>query len=363
MTEKERNYGIDLLRLISMFLVVVVHVLAQGGVMETAMSVSKWHYYPLKLIQAVAYCAVPCYAIVSGYVGVGRKWKPANLINLILTALFYTVGFSVLFYCFKPSEIGFGGMVKGAIPDYWYLMCYCGLFFFIPILNKVLETLSQKTMFHILLLIFLVFSCTSPIFMALRKDPFGLSEGFSMIWLMVLYLLGGYLKLYGLGQHRIKTKMLLLLVGSILLTFCSKAITNVLGYGDMNLLYHYTSPTIVLASVALVMLFANLNIQWEKRNMITYFSTFTFAVYLIHQQQFVRQYCMVNQFLWVLEYHWLVSVLAVLGSGLAIYLICSVIDMIRFYIFKWLHIKQFTVWVEKKCAKVGNWLTAKMKIE
>lgn len=31
MSEKKRNYGIDLLRMISMFMVVVLHVLGQGG--------------------------------------------------------------------------------------------------------------------------------------------------------------------------------------------------------------------------------------------------------------------------------------------------------------------------------------------
>ena len=185
MKEKERIVGLDLLRILAMLFVVVVHVLAQGGVMNVAMSVSKWHYYPMKLIQTFAYCAVPCYAIISGYVAVGNKWKPSNLISLIFTALFYTIGFSVLFYLLKSGEIGFGGMVKGMLPDYWYLLCYCGLFFFMPILNKALELIEQKTMFCILLLMFLLFSATSPIFAIMGKDPFQLIEGFSVIWLMI----------------------------------------------------------------------------------------------------------------------------------------------------------------------------------
>lgn len=363
MRTKERNVGLDLLRILAMLFVVVVHVLAQGGVMEAAMSVSKAHYYSLKFLQVFAYCAVPCYAMLSGYVGVGRKWKPSNLISLIFTALFYTVGFSVLFYFLKRSEIGFGEMVKGMIPDYWYLVAYCGMFFFMPILNKALETLSQKQMFSVLLLCFLAFSGTSPIFMVMGRDPFYLGEGFTMIWLMFLYLVGGYLQLYGICRGRIKTKMAILLGISVVATFLSKVVTNTLGYGNMNLLYHYTSPTILLASLALVVLFANINIQWKKKHLITYMATFTFAVYLIHQQQFVSEYCVVNQFLWILNLNCVVSVLAVLGSALAIYIVCTLMDVARFYIFKWLHLKELAVWIEKIGAKVGNWLIGKMKIE
>lgn len=53
--EKERNIGIDLLRMIAMLLVVVLHVLAQGGVIDKAMQTSSAHYYILKGLQTIAY--------------------------------------------------------------------------------------------------------------------------------------------------------------------------------------------------------------------------------------------------------------------------------------------------------------------
>ena len=124
MNTKERNTGIDFLRIIAMIGVVFLHVLSQGGALDRAATISLRHYYRLKLLQTLGYCSVPMYAIISGYVGVGRKWKPSNLIYLIFTALFYTIGFSVLLYVFKSEEIGVVGMLKGMIPDYWYLMCY-----------------------------------------------------------------------------------------------------------------------------------------------------------------------------------------------------------------------------------------------
>ncbi|EOS72255.1 hypothetical protein C819_04357, partial [Lachnospiraceae bacterium 10-1] len=51
----ERNYGIDLLRIIAMLLVVVLHVLGQGGVLEASKGVRAavaWFF------EVAAYCAV-----------------------------------------------------------------------------------------------------------------------------------------------------------------------------------------------------------------------------------------------------------------------------------------------------------------
>lgn len=362
MSTKERNIGIDLLRIFAMLCVVLVHVLSHGGAMEAAALVGGGRYYALKLIQVFGYCAVPVYAIISGYVGVGRKSKFSNLFSLMFTALFYTILFSAIFYFLKPDEVGVREMLKAMIPDYWYLLCYCGLFLFMPFLNHILETLEQKTLFQILLLIFVIFSCTSPIFMAMGRDPFGLLEGFSVLWLIVFYLVGGYLKLYGICKTKIKTKMSLLLFGCILLTFLSKVATNLLGYGNMNLLYHYLSPTIFLAAIALVTLFANMKIGCEGKHIITYLSTFTFAIYLIHQQELVNMYCIQNQFSWVVNYHFLLSVILVIACSLAIYILCTIIDIARLYLFRLLHIKKLAVYLEKLCSRVGNWLTNKMKV-
>lgn len=363
MNSKERNVGIDLLRIIAMLFVVIIHVLAQGGVMSMASDTSHLHYYSLKFIQTLGYCAVPVYAIISGYVGVGKKWKPSNLLNLLFTALFYTVIFSVFFYLLKPQTIGLGKMVKAMIPDYWYLACYCGLFMFMPLLNKALETMSQRSLLYLLLIIFVTYSCTSPLFVAIGRDPLRLHEGFSVLWLITLYLVGGYLKLYGFTMNNKKAKMFILFILCVLLTVASKVVTNLLGYGNVNLLYHYTSPTIFLASVAIVVIFAEMKIQFKCKNAITYFATFTFSIYLIHQQELVNLFCVKNQFLWVLNYNALISFVLVIASALAIYVLCTVIDVLRYYLFKFLHVKDFCVYIEKLLTKFASWLSKKLSVK
>lgn len=64
----KRNYGIDLLRIVSMFMVVFLHILGGGGVLELD-SLSGASYWTAWTLKTASYCAVDIFAIISGYVG------------------------------------------------------------------------------------------------------------------------------------------------------------------------------------------------------------------------------------------------------------------------------------------------------
>lgn len=82
----KRNYGIDLLRLVSMFLIVVLHSLSRGALV--GVSPFNIHYEVGFLIEALTYCAVNCFALISGYVGVDSKLNTEEL---------YLFGFKLCF--------------------------------------------------------------------------------------------------------------------------------------------------------------------------------------------------------------------------------------------------------------------------
>ena len=82
-----RNMGIDLLRIVSMFLVVFLHVLGRGGVLESAPILSV-NYEIAWFIEIAAYCAVNCYALISGYVGIRGHYRYSNLLLLWLRVAF-----------------------------------------------------------------------------------------------------------------------------------------------------------------------------------------------------------------------------------------------------------------------------------
>lgn len=71
MTEirQKRHSGIELARIVAMFLIVTMHVNHPGGVLRNLIPFSK-NYVVEWLVRCVSYCAVDCYALISGYVGV-----------------------------------------------------------------------------------------------------------------------------------------------------------------------------------------------------------------------------------------------------------------------------------------------------
>lgn len=157
----ERNYGIDMLRLVSMFMVVILHVLGRGGVLEATTRYSA-NYGLAWFLEIACYCAVNCYALISGYVGVCSKHKWSSLVYLWLQVEFYMIIFTAMFSIFQPGSIGIAELLKMVFPvvfyQYWYFTAYFCMFFFIPVLNLIVQTLEKKTLIFITGSIFLLFS-------------------------------------------------------------------------------------------------------------------------------------------------------------------------------------------------------------
>ena len=76
--KKERNYGIDLRRIVSMFMVVLVHILGQGGVRGNLnLLIAKG--IVVEFLYVISLTCVNIYALISGYVWVKAKHKYSNI--------------------------------------------------------------------------------------------------------------------------------------------------------------------------------------------------------------------------------------------------------------------------------------------
>ena len=69
---EQRNRGVDLLRMVAMWMVVILHILNKGGALGASAPLSAGRETAL-LLDMAAYCAVDCYGI-SGYVGAGHRF-------------------------------------------------------------------------------------------------------------------------------------------------------------------------------------------------------------------------------------------------------------------------------------------------
>ena len=70
----QRDYGIDLLRIVSMLMVPIVHILGQGGVISATIPFSL-QYESAWLLESFLLVAVNCFVLITGYVYYGKETK------------------------------------------------------------------------------------------------------------------------------------------------------------------------------------------------------------------------------------------------------------------------------------------------
>lgn len=105
----ERNYGIDLLRILSMLMIVTLHVLKQGGILDQ-MNAGTYRYTAAWLLEALSIGAVNIYAMISGFVGVNaKKTRFYKLADMWLQVELYCVISAVLIYLCEGEPLNLNG--------------------------------------------------------------------------------------------------------------------------------------------------------------------------------------------------------------------------------------------------------------
>lgn len=88
---EERNYGVDMLRIVAMLMVCFVHINWYTKVHVDIYPDKEGLYYFGVWSQSAAIIGVNLYAMITGYVSVLSKWKFSRYVRLWLLVAFYTV--------------------------------------------------------------------------------------------------------------------------------------------------------------------------------------------------------------------------------------------------------------------------------
>ena len=350
----KRNYGVDFLRILSMFMVVVLHVLGNGGVLAAA-EPNSLKYWMAWLLEISCYCAVDCFALISGYVMWRSSAKLSKALNLWLQTFFYTALALVLFLIFMPEAVGLRSIANAIFPitrnHYWYISVYFGLMVLSPLLNTIIVHAEKKVLGVVLLLAWALFSALPH---ALMSDPYALSGGYSLIWLALLYLAGGFISKYSIADMIKKSWAWLTITVMISLTFLSKFILRnfpqtilpTQAFSDMFITY--ASPSIVLIGVAWLILCSKFSFGKRATKCISILAPASLGVYLVHVNQLVWDNLFAGSFARFVEYNIIVMILLILASAVVIYVACTVIELIRIQLFKLLKIDKLCSAIETR---------------
>lgn len=319
-----------------MFMIVLTHILGKGGLRDAVDGREDAYFFIVWIMQIFAYVAVNCYGLISGYIGLGSESKLSKIALLWLQVLFYTLVITVCFNLFGYQLDGndwLGAFFPVVTSQYWYVTAYFGLLVFKPLLDKGLRFISDKQLGQLVVGIFLVFSLVPALFNN-KVLEYSLSKGFGMTWLIILYILGAYLR--RLDLEKIKTGFLLALyLFSSLITFLEMN-----GIGEIW--FWYPSPSLVLASLAIFILFAKWKISGQGRlgALIAFLAPASFGVYLIHLHPLIEKHLLVDQFISLLHLEeWLLP-LALFCLSFVIYLVSSLIERVRLWLFRRLRLRE-----------------------
>ena len=367
--EKERNYGIDALRLLSAIMIVMLHVLSQGGILAASDNLTYRGEF-MWWIQICCLSFVNVFALISGYVGLNSKHKLSNLLNLWLQVFLYTIISKIVIFSFFEKSFSIVDFCKSFFPvissENWYFTAYFVLFFFVPVLNELMEKVDVLTIRKCLL--FSVF-----LFMILETlcsiEVFGLRTGYSVLWLVLMYIVGAYIKKYDPLKHLVAWHCVIGFFSCTILTLLSKILIELVtlhfigapAYGTKFLVY--TSPIMVLQAVFGVQLFSKLNIPKSLRKIVLRFAPMTFGVFIIHTTTAVYRHILYGAFSFVGDYSWTVLLVVSLTATIGIWFLCSVVDFVRICLFKLFRIYNFTNWLGVKLESLLNKLNKTKRME
>ena len=88
--DKRYNYGIDLFRIISMYMIVLLHIVGFSNIADFYVFNSN-NYLLWNLIRGFTYCGVNCFALISGYVGIDSQFKISRLVANWIRVFWYAI--------------------------------------------------------------------------------------------------------------------------------------------------------------------------------------------------------------------------------------------------------------------------------
>lgn len=289
---RQRSAGIDLLRIVAAFYIILLHVLGWGG-LYGATADGSYQNSVSGLLYLWGFCGANIFGLISGYVGYSETETPIpwkNLLRLWLEVVFYDVGLTLLTLWLRPGNASCGELITMCFPlltkSHWYFTVYAALIPFMPLLNSAVRGCQEKTLLQFLAAVFLFllpFAC--------YFDQTHFFTGYSLFWLLLLYLTGAILKKTGFGAS---LPPLVYLAGIVLMNAVSFLLSNhwrgftvydtFIGPEGVK---HFMFPSHYLSAIFHLLLFSRMKFPRTISKWIAALAQGAFAVYIINTQKHV----------------------------------------------------------------------------
>lgn len=195
MSAKNRNSNLELLRILSMYMIVFIH----ANMFLPYFCPGELGRFFNGFVNGICNIGVTCFILISGYFGM--QFKISKLVKMECMMITYSLLELVVVYLVMPEQLQgaalLEALVKACFPfitrKYWFYSCYVCVYLFSGFVQKLINTLEKqdfKRMLGMMLLIFSVFPTVC--YFEIIQD-----NGKGLVQMFMVYLIGRYIRLHG----------------------------------------------------------------------------------------------------------------------------------------------------------------------
>ena len=337
-----RKSNIELLRILSMILIVMSHCDDRFGLADlysTGLGINKvitdW-------LDAGGQIGVGCFLLISGYFMIEQTVTLKKVLKIAGQVWFYTVGIFVVWLVasliFGNAGLSFGKIAKEAVlaffpitfSEYWFVTAYIILMVLSPFCNKLIFALDKKE-YQALLASLII------IFVALQggiPNVFRGMAGGRIIPVVIYYFIAGYIKRFVVLSENNARRHIFVAICFYCLLIASFYVLTWLGITlDSGTIIEHSSryrqlqsPIVLIICLELFIAFMEMDIKGSK--FINEVAACTFGVYLIQSNRIMRE-LIAGWFPVYKEERSLFIFLYSVAGVIAIYVCCTIVDFIR----------------------------------
>ena len=345
--KRERLSNFELMRITSMFFIVVYHFIVDTGG-KLISHTSGLANIILIFLSLIIIVHVNSFVMVTGYFQYDKKCSLKKVLSMIAMVWFYSATIALIFHLTGMKEFTTLETLKILSPfeyeNLWFFKTYIALYLLSPYINILIKNLNQKQHRNLLILLTVMYSIISTI---TYQQTFG-NTGFSIVHFIYLYMLGAYLRKYPIKENNHfknyseKKKFLIfisifLFMGTfnfLLYEFADNLLKinfgNTINYICKLIkenLYYYQNPILLIQSIAYFLMFETVNF---KSKIINKISSCVFAIYVITENINIRN----KMYKWLGFYTGKIIygnkiILKIFIYSIAVFVICILIELTR----------------------------------
>jgi hypothetical protein len=271
--KKTRESNFELLRIFAGLAVVVLHFNyfpGGGGALANAQGFTRFF---LMSLQVLCIGAVNIFILLSGYFNCySNKIKIGRLLKILLQTSFIQICLSAITSAVHHSW-NLKNLIGTIIPANYFVILYITMMFLAPFINRLMDSLNQKSLTILITIVFIIFSVYSIAVDILKEitgnpwaglSPIGLDgsmNGYSIVNFVMVYMIGAWLRKTDVLRKIRLSVLFFALIGCVIILILWRQLLPGTSWG-------YHNPLLVLEACTIFGIFSRIRLSSKWVNIV-----------------------------------------------------------------------------------------------